>query len=60
MMNKVEMINGAEMMNGNEVANVTEKRRRRTVQLTVALVLIAAAIFAMTFVKMPVWLPALL
>lgn len=37
----------------------TERQWRRTVQLTVALVLFAAVIYAMAFVKLPVWLPAL-
>ena len=35
------------------------KRKRRTMQLTIALVLITAAIYAVTFIKLPVWLPAL-
>ena len=47
------------MVNKAEVIKATGKQRRRTVQLTVALLLFAAIIFAMTFVKLPVWLPAL-
>ncbi len=36
-----------------------EKRGRRSMQLTGALVLFAAVVYAMTFVQLPVWLPAL-
>ena len=35
------------------------KRKRRTVQLVVALMLFVALIYAVTFLKLPVWLPAL-
>lgn len=37
----------------------TGKRERRTVQLTIVLLLFVALIYAMTFIKLPVWLPAL-
>ena len=47
------------MMNEPEVMNEHEKRERRTVQLVVALLLFVAVIYAMTFIKLPVWLPAL-
>jgi len=47
------------MMNESEVMNGTKKRGQRTVQLTVALVLFVAVIFAVTFIKLPGWLPAL-
>lgn len=36
-----------------------EKQRRRTVQLVVVLVLFVAVIYTLTFIKLPVWLPAL-
>lgn len=39
--------------------NETGKRERRTVQLVIALMLLVALIYAMTFFKLPVWLPAL-
>lgn len=39
--------------------NEHEKRERRAVQLAVALMLIVAVIYAATFIKLPVWLPAL-
>ena len=39
--------------------NEPEKRKRRTVQLVVALMLFVAVIYAVTFLKLPVWLPAL-
>ncbi|HEU0188607.1 MAG TPA: hypothetical protein VFQ97_01285 [Gallionella sp.] len=39
--------------------NGAGKRGRRMVQLTVALVLFAAVIYAVTFTKLPVWLPVL-
>ncbi len=39
--------------------NETGNRKRRTLQLTAALVLFALCIYAMTFFKLPVWLPAL-
>ena len=35
------------------------KQERRTVQLAVVLVLFVAVIYAVTFTKLPVWLPAL-
>jgi hypothetical protein len=35
------------------------KRERRTAQLAVALLLFVAAIYAVTFIKLPVWLPVL-
>ncbi len=35
------------------------KRERRTVQLAIALLLLVALIYAATFLKLPVWLPAL-
>lgn len=43
------------MMNEPEVM----KRERRTAQWVVALVLFVAVIYAVTFIKLPVWLPAL-
>ncbi len=39
--------------------NEHEKRERRTVWLVVALMLLVAVIYAATFIKLPVWLPAL-
>jgi len=39
--------------------NEAGKRKRRTVQLVVALMLFVAVIYAVTFLKLPVWLPAL-
>ena len=36
-----------------------EKQKRRTMQLVVALLLFAAAIYAAAFIKLPVWLPVL-
>ena len=47
------------MMNEPDVMNEHEKRERRTVQLIVALMLFVAVVYAMTFIKLPVWLPAL-
>jgi len=47
------------MMNGDDLMNEHEKRERRTVQLVLALMLFVAVIYAMTFLKLPVWLPAL-
>lgn len=35
------------------------KRKQRTLQLVIALMLLVAAIYAVTFFKLPVWLPAL-
>jgi hypothetical protein len=35
------------------------KRKQRTLQLVVALMLFVAVIYAVTFIKLPVWLPAL-
>ena len=46
-------------MNEPDVANEHEKRERRTVQLVVALMLFVALIYAVTFLKLPVWLPVL-
>ncbi len=46
-------------MNEPEVMNEHEKCERRTVQWVVALVLFVAVIYAVTFIKLPVWLPAL-
>ena len=37
----------------------TGKRKQRTLQLVVALMLFVAVIYAVTFIKLPVWLPAL-
>lgn len=37
----------------------TGKQKQRTVQLVVALMLFVAVIYAATFIKLPVWLPAL-
>jgi len=37
----------------------TGKQKRRTARLVVALVLLVAIIYAATFIKLPVWLPAL-
>jgi hypothetical protein len=37
----------------------TRKQKRRTAWLVVALVLLVAIIYAATFIKLPVWLPAL-
>jgi hypothetical protein len=37
----------------------TAKRERRTAQLAIALMLLVALIYAATFLKLPVWLPAL-
>jgi hypothetical protein len=39
--------------------NKLEKQGRRSVQLTVALLLFVAVIYAATFIKLPEWLPAL-
>jgi hypothetical protein len=39
------------MMNRPEVTDKPEKRERRTVQL--------AEVYIVTFIKLPVWLPAL-
>lgn len=39
--------------------NETGKRERRTMQWVIALMLLVALIYAMTFFKLPVWLPAL-
>ena len=39
--------------------NEPEKRKRRTVQLVVALMLFVVVIYAVTFIKLPLWLPAL-
>lgn len=39
--------------------NETGKRERRTIQLVVVLMLFVVAIYAMAFIKLPVWLPAL-
>ena len=39
--------------------NEPEKRERRIMLSVVVLVLLAAAIYAITFIKLPVWLPAL-
>ncbi|HEU0234416.1 MAG TPA: hypothetical protein VFQ94_04735 [Gallionella sp.] len=47
------------MMNEPEVMNEHEKREQRTAQLVVALLLFVAVIYAVTFTKLPVWLPAL-
>jgi len=47
------------MMNEPEVMNEHEKRERRIVQLVVALMLFVALIYAVTFLKLPLWLPAL-
>ncbi len=47
------------MMNEPEAMNEHEKRERRTVQLVIALMLFVALIYAMTFIKLPAWLPAL-
>ena len=37
----------------------TGKRKQRTMKLVVALMLFVAAIYAVTFIKLPLWLPAL-
>ena len=37
----------------------TGKRKQRTVQLVIALLLFVAVIYAATFIKLPDWLPAL-
>lgn len=47
------------MMNELAAMNEHEKRERRTVHLVVALMLFVAVIYAVTFIKLPVWLPAL-
>ncbi len=47
------------MMSEPEAINEQEKRTRRTMQLAIGLVLFVALIYAMTFSKLPVWLPAL-
>lgn len=39
--------------------NEPGKRERRTMQWVIALMLLVAVIYAMTFFKLPVWLPAL-
>lgn len=39
--------------------NETGKRKRRTVKLVTALMLFVVVIYAVTFLKLPVWLPAL-
>ncbi len=39
--------------------NEAGDRKRRTLQLTIVLVLFALCIYAITFFKLPVWLPAL-
>ena len=45
-------------MNEPEMTN-EKKRERRTVQWVVVLLLFVAVIYAITFIKLPVWLPAL-
>ncbi|MDO8262234.1 MAG: hypothetical protein Q7T21_03305 [Gallionella sp.] len=37
----------------------TGKRKQRTAQLVVALMLFVAVIYTVTFIKLPLWLPAL-
>ena len=37
----------------------TKKQMHRTAQLALALVVFVAVIYAVTFFKLPVWLPAL-
>ena len=37
----------------------TGKRKQRTAQLLVALMLFVAVIYAVTFLRLPLWLPAL-
>lgn len=37
----------------------TEKRERRTAQLVIVLAIFAVVIYAVTFFKLPLWLPAL-
>jgi len=39
--------------------NETGKRKQRTLQLVVALMLFVVVIYAVTFIKLPLWLPAL-
>lgn len=47
------------MMNEPEATNEHAKRERRTLRLAVALMLFAGLVYALTFIKLPVWLPAL-
>ena len=53
------MMNEDDAMKGLGAINEHEKRERRTVQLVVALMLFVVVIYAVTFIKLPVWLPAL-
>jgi hypothetical protein len=53
------MMNGDDVMKAPGAINERDKRARRTVQLVVTLLLFVAVIYAMTFLKLPVWLPAL-
>ena len=53
------MMNEDDAMKGLGVINEHGKRERRTVRLVVALMLFVAVIYAATFIKLPVWLPAL-
>jgi len=39
--------------------NETDKQKQRTMRWVVALVLFVAVIYVVTFIKLPVWLPAL-
>lgn len=39
--------------------NANENRERRTAKLAIALIVFAALVFAVTFFKLPAWLPAL-
>ncbi len=47
------------MINEPEVMNEHGKQKQRTAQLVVVLLLFVAVIYAVTFTKLPVWLPAL-
>jgi hypothetical protein len=47
------------MMSEFNVINEHTKRGRRTVQLAVALALFVVLVYALTFSRLPVWLPAL-
>ena len=53
------MMTGDDAMKGTGAMTEQERRERRAVQLVVALMLLVAVIYAMTFIKLPVWLPAL-
>lgn len=52
-------MNNDDEMKGPGVVNEQETREQRTTQLVLGLVIVVAIIYAVTFFKLPVWLPAL-